>query len=150
MHGLYTQRGMQGTLSFEVFDKPISLRHAAHSFRQNDMRSFLGIQYVIYSLRRTLAVVYFRYHIVSILAGGVESGVLPQMRMIRILVPLPPLRTFTALPTNLLSERLRHKNVIAVDSVESVETKTRGKKKTLYIHLIIFNKFNSSFSDFPG
>ena len=94
------------------------------------MRSFLGIKYVIYSLCRTFAVVYFRYHIVFLLAGGVASGVLPQIRMIRILVPLPPLRTFTALPANLLSERLRHKNVIAVDSVESVETKTRGKKKT--------------------
>ena len=56
------------------------------------MRSFLGIKYVIYSLCRTLAVVYFRYHIVFLLAGGVASGVLSQIRMIRILVPLatPP------------------------------------------------------------
>lgn len=88
MHCLHTQGGTQSTLSFEVFDKHIYIRHAAHSFRQNDMRSFLGIKYVIYSLCRTLAVVYFRYHIVFLLAGGVASGVLPQIRMIRILVPL--------------------------------------------------------------
>ncbi len=93
---------------------------------------FLGIENVVDGLARILAVSYFGYHSAFLFGlGGVATGFLPQMRMIRILVPLAPLPYITVVSVTLSGIMVvMPETDSTVDFVESVELNTKkGKKK---------------------
>ena len=119
-------------MTVEIFSKYVYISKVAHSTGNDYVRPFLGIENVVDSLARILAVSYFGYHSALLFGlGGVAADFPPQMRMIRILVPLatPPyiIATF-AIPSG--SMTVMSETDSTVDFVEPVECDTKkGKKK---------------------
>lgn len=116
----------------EIFGEYTYIGKAAHSTGNDYVRPFLGIENVVDSLARILAVSYFGYHFALLFGlGGVAADFPPQMRMIRILVPLatpPYIIAASAIPSG--SMTVMSETDSTVDFVEPVEWDTKkGKKK---------------------
>ena len=118
----------------EIFGEYVYISQVTHSTGNDYVCPFLWVENIVDSLARILAVSYFGYHSTFLFwLGEVAKGFAPQMRMIRILVPLatpPYIIVTTVAPSGIIT--VMSETDSSVDFVEPVEWNTKkGEKRSM-------------------